>query len=79
MKEQHISIEEHKKELIENYSIKEMIYDFEKGVAKDLTRIEEMLEALHKENKELKSMIEMLMNYENRIKTEAQYTSDIDQ
>lgn len=66
MKEQHISIEEHKKELIESYSIKEMIYDFEKGIVKDLTRIEEMLEVLHKENKELKSMIERLMNNENR-------------
>lgn len=65
MKEQHISIEEHKKELIDSYSIKEMIYDFEKGVAKDLIRIEEMLEALHKENGELKSMIERLMNNEN--------------
>ena len=64
LKEQHISIEEHKKELIESYSIKEMIYDFEKGVAKDLNRIEEMLEALHKENKELKSLIERLMNNE---------------
>lgn len=56
--EQHISSEEHKKHLIESYSIKEMIYDFEKGVAKDLTRIEEMIEALYKETKELKSMIE---------------------
>lgn len=65
MKEQHISIEEHKKKLIESYSVKEMIYDFESGVIKDLTRIEEMLEALHKENKELKSMIERLMNNEN--------------
>lgn len=71
MKEQHISIEEHKKELIESYSIKEMIYDFEKGVAKDLTRIKEMLEALHKENKKLKSMIERLMNNENSSKAEA--------
>ena len=47
-----------------------MIYDFEKGVAKDLTRIEEMLEALHKENKELKAMIERMVNYETYSKTE---------
>lgn len=64
LKEQHISIEEHEKELIESYSIKDMIYDFEKGVAKDLSRIEEKIEALHKENNELKSLIERLMNNE---------------
>lgn len=64
MKIQNTSIEDHKKKLIESYSVKEMIYDFECGVAKDLTRIEEMLEDLHKENAELKSMIERLMNNE---------------
>ena len=64
MEIQNISIEDHKKKLIESYSVKEMIYDFECGVAKDLTRIEEMLEDLHKENAELKSMIERLINNE---------------
>lgn len=69
-REQHISIEEHKKELIESYSIKEMIYDFESGVAKDLTRIQTMIEEIHKENKELKAMIERMVNHETYSKTE---------
>lgn len=76
MNEQHISIEEHKKEMIESYSIKEMIYDFESGVIKDLARIEEKLEALHKENKELKAMIERMVNYETYSKTEAANTTE---
>lgn len=50
--------------MLENYSIKDMIYDFENGVAKDLTRIQKMLEELHKENKELKAMIERMVNNE---------------
>ena len=62
--------EEHIKEMLENYNIKDMIYDFESGVAKDLTRIQTMLEELHKENEELKSMIERMVIYETYRKAE---------
>lgn len=61
---------EHTKKILENYSIKDMIYDFESGVAKDLTRIQTMLEKLHEENKEIKAMIERMVNYETDSKTE---------
>lgn len=56
--------------MLENYNIKDMIYDFESGVAKDLTRIQTMLEELHKENEELKSMIERMVIYETYRKAE---------
>ena len=56
--------------MLENYDIKDMIYDFESGVAKDLARIQTMLEELHKENEELKAMIERMDIYETYSKTE---------
>ena len=56
--------------MLENYSIKDMIYDFESGVAKDLTRIQTMLEELHKENNKLKALIERILNYETDSKAE---------
>lgn len=56
--------------MLENYDIKDMIYDFESGVAKDLARIQTMLEELHKENEELKAMIERMVIYETYRKAE---------
>lgn len=69
MKITNISKAEHLEEL-EEKDIKEIILEFESGVAKDLDNIRKMLEQLHIEIKS----IERKLNYEINSKTE---TADI--
>lgn len=58
MKVTHISQEEWKKEYLEKTDIKEMVFSLQAGTLKDLEIIKKMLNALHREIKELSERIE---------------------
>ena len=53
---------EHIEELLSKYTVKELIFEHTRGISMDLRRMEKKLDALHKENKELKDLIERMRN-----------------